>query len=105
MQKVGNRVKGVLDFFSVGSLAGSLFAPYRQISAGRVRGPIGVQLRAWGDRLFSRIMGAIIRLLLILTGLVTALVIAAVGGVVVVVWPFLPAMPLISLFLMQVGAA
>lgn len=103
MQMVGSRIRGVLDAFSVGQLAGSLFAPYRQISAGPVRGTVGDQLRAFGDRLFSRIMGAVIRSILILVGLFFAAVISAVGGLLIAAWPLLPVLPVIGAFLMQVG--
>ena len=54
------------DFFSIGLLARTLFSPYRQISAGRVRGPLPVQLRAFADRLFSRVIGGVFRTILTL---------------------------------------
>lgn len=103
MHGVGVRIQGVLQFFSVGLLLGSLFAPYRQISAGRVRGNLQAELQALGDRLFSRLIGAVIRLMLILTGLATALLVALFGLVVIAVWPVLPVAPLVGVFLMQAG--
>ena len=102
-RKVGGRVTGVLRFFSVGQLATSLFAPFRQISAGRVQGPLGVQLRAWGDRQFSRVIGAVVRLLLIGCGFVAAAFYAVLGAIMMVFWPLLPAMPLIGIILMVSG--
>lgn len=102
-RKVGGRVSGVLRFFSVGQLATSLFAPFRQISAGRVQGPLGVQLRAWGDRQFSRVIGAVVRLMLIICGFVGAGFYAVLGVIMMVFWPLLPAMPLIGIILMISG--
>lgn len=102
MQKVGSRAKGVLDFFSVNQLAGSIFAPYRQISAGRVQGTLGDELRAFGDRLFSRVIGGVIRLMLIFIGLFTAGVVAVFGLVLIAAWPFLPVLPIVGIFLIQV---
>ena len=58
------------DFFSIGLLARTLFSPYRQISAGRVRGPLPVQLRAFADRLFSRVIGGVFRTILIFVGMI-----------------------------------
>lgn len=101
--KVQARIRGTLGFFSVAQLAGSLFAPFRQISAGRVDGPIGVQLRAWGDRLFSRGVGFVVRSLLILAGVLVVVIVSIVGIVLCVVWPFVPVAPLIGLLLVGVG--
>lgn len=102
MQKVSGRVKGTLEFFSVGQLAGSLFAPFRQISAGQVSGTAGDQLRAFGDRLFSRFFGAFIRLMLIVVGLVSAGLLGLIGLVLIAAWPLLPVLPFIGIFLTQV---
>lgn len=99
LRRVGERVQSVLGFFSVPLLLGSLFAPFRQISAGRVQGSLQVQLQAWGDRLFSRVIGAVIRSLLIIFGLISVAFVAAAGLICVLIWPFLPAAPLLGLFL------
>lgn len=105
MRRVGAGSQRVLQFFSVGELAGSLFAPFRQISAGKVNGPLEAQMRAFGDRLMSRFVGAVVRSMLILAGMLTALVTGAGGVIAMVVWPFLPVLPLIGLGLMLAGFA
>lgn len=96
MRKCGDRIQHFLKFFSVGMLVGSLFAPFRQISVGRVEGPINVQLSAWVDRLFSRIIGAIVRSFLIVIGLASTAVLSLVCLAIIIVWPLLPAAPLIG---------
>lgn len=104
MQKVSGRVRGVLAFFSITQLASSLFVPYRQISATTSgHGTVGDQLRAWGDKQFARVFGAVIRIVLIAIGLVSAAFIGLVGLVLVAVWPFLPVLPFAALLLMQIG--
>ncbi len=92
------RVAGVLEFFSVGMLAGSLFAPFRQISAGKVRGSLDTQMRAWADRQISRGIGAMVRLAVILFGLVATLLMAIVAAALLALWPFVPVMPLVVVF-------
>jgi hypothetical protein len=106
-KRVGGRVKSVLDFFSVGLLLGSLFAPFRQISAGgSAQGPLGIKLRAWADRQFSRVIGAVVRLILIICGVALVLLTACVGLVMIIAWPLLPALPVIGLiFSLQGGFA
>jgi hypothetical protein len=103
VQKVSGRITGVLSFFSVTQLLLSLFAPFRQISAGRVQGPLGIQFRAWVDRLFSRGIGAVVRSLLILTGLIGVSFYAVLGLIMIIFWPVLPALPILGLILMASG--
>ena len=57
------------DFFSIGMLLGSLFAPFKQISASSGSGgTLQMKLQAWFDKQFSRFIGAIIRIILIFIG-------------------------------------
>jgi hypothetical protein len=89
------RVAGVSDFFSVGLLLKSLFAPFRQISMGRVRGPLGVQMRAWADRQTSRAIGAMVRLVVITFGLIATVIMGIVSLAILLLWPFVLAIPFI----------
>jgi hypothetical protein len=102
--RAGERVKNVLQFFSVGLLASTLFAPFRQIDAGGgVQGPLDAKLRAFGDQLFSRIFGAFIRLVFIFLGLFCAVFAGALGVVIVVLWPLVPVLPIGGLILSFMG--
>jgi len=91
------------DYFSIGLLASTLFAPFRQISAGRVQGPIGIQIRAAVDKLISRIIGAIVRLILIFVGAVWLFVQSLIGVLALVAWAFLPILPVIGFIVMLSG--
>jgi hypothetical protein len=102
-RRVVGRATGVLQTFSVGLLARTLFAPFRQISAGGVQGPLNAQVRALGDRLFSRIFGAVIRAFFILFGLVGALFMALLGLVQLVLWPLVPVLPVLGVILALTG--
>jgi hypothetical protein len=104
--RIGHRINTVMESFSVSLLMGSLFEPFRQISAGQVRGGgFDVQLRAFGDRLFSRLFGAVIRSLFIGMGLVGAFLTAIVGMVQLAVWPFVPFLPFIGIGLAIAGVS
>jgi hypothetical protein len=103
IRKGSERVESVLKFFSVPLLVTSLFAPFRQISAGRVNGPLNVQLQAWADRLFSRVIGAVIRSLLILIGLLLVAVMSALMLGVIALWPLIPFAPLVGMFMLGSG--
>lgn len=93
------------DFFSVGLLARTLFNPFRQISAGQVNGPLPLQLQAFFDRLFSRVIGFFVRSMVIICGLVVIVVRCAWTLVSIMIWVLLPILPLIGLILWQMGVA
>jgi hypothetical protein len=89
------RVAGVLDFFSVGDLLRSLFAPFRQISTDRVQGSLDKQIRAWADRQISRGIGAMVRLAVIVFGLLATLMMVIVAVGLLALWPLVPFVPII----------
>lgn len=99
-----HRIAGVMDFFSIGILLKTLLSPYRQISAGRVQGPLGVQLRAWFDLQISRVIGAMVRLSVIVFGLIATGLILFCALLLMIVWPLVPLLPLITTFVMFGGS-
>ncbi len=91
------RIDSLLDFFSFSLLLRTLFSPYRQISAGRVDGPLGIQFRAMIDRFVSRMIGAMVRIAVLVAG-IGALVVGAVGGIVhLALWPLMPLAPVLGI--------
>lgn len=102
-RRVGRRVDGVLESFSVGTLFRTLFAPYRQFSAGQVQGSFNVQMRALFDRTFSRFVGAFIRAILITIGFWGAVFAGVFGAIQLAIWPLIPLLPLIGLIGMLAG--
>jgi hypothetical protein len=94
-----SQVLRALDTFSIGLLLRTLFSPFRQISAGGVRGPIGVQLRAWFDRLVSRFVGAGVRMIVIGIGLAYLAGVLLFGFLRLAMWPLIPILPVIALIL------
>lgn len=97
------RLEGVIDYFSIGLLLRTLFAPFRQISAGQVNGPIGVQIRAFFDRLVSRLIGAAVRLVIIGIGTLAIGLSLLADGLLLAVWALVPLLPLLGLALFLLG--
>lgn len=102
-QKLDEGLGRTARFFSVGQLLMTLFAPYRQISAGQVQGPIGVQFKAFFDRTFSRLIGAVVRLGTIVTAGIALLFRALFGFIVALLWPLAPLFPVAGLIMAVVG--
>lgn len=102
-RNISLRLDGMVDYFSIGLLIRTLFAPFRQISAGSVDGPIGLKVQAYFDKLLSRLIGAFMRTVLLLAGSLL-ITLCALGGVVLLIcWLVAPLAPLIGLVLMLGG--
>ncbi|MEI6850602.1 MAG: hypothetical protein WCK26_01385 [Candidatus Saccharibacteria bacterium] len=92
-----------IDFFSLGLLFKTLFAPYKQISAGNVSGPIGDQMHAFFDRTVSRLVGSFVRTFMIIFGLVAMFAQAVFGVLFLFIWLVIPFLPAIGLIIMVIG--
>lgn len=92
-----------MDYFSIDLLVKTLFSPFRQISAGSVDGPVGLKLRAFFDKLISRIIGGIVRTIVLVIGLVTIILGLVIGVVYLALWAVIPLLPIAGLVLMLTG--
>jgi len=86
----------VYDFFSVGDLLKTLFAPFRQDVIDTRNAPLGVKLHVFGGNIISRVIGAMIRSTLIFVGLFMIALLAVAGFIALVIWPFIPIAPLVA---------
>lgn len=103
LARIRESIMSVYDYFSIDLLLKTLFSPFRQISAGGVRGPLAVQMRAFFDRLFSRVIGAFIRVFMIIFGSVALLFVVLLGAIRVGTWAIMPVMPIIGAVLSLTG--
>ena len=102
--RLAGRFSATLEFFSVGQLFGTLFSPFRQISAaGSSDGTFGGAFRASIDTLISRIIGAFVRSVTIIIGLVVIIFQALYEGVIIVAWWLLPLFPIAGFILFASG--
>lgn len=98
------RFKATLDFFSVGQLLSTLFSPFRQISAGPTGdASFGGAFRAMIDKLISRVIGAFVRTITILVGVIAILFQAVYEIIVLIGWWFLPLLPVVGFVLLAIG--
>lgn len=101
--RVGRRLMNLEDYFSIDLLLKTFFSPFRQISAGKVQGALGVQMRAFFDRLISRLIGAMIRLFVMIIGLLALAIYAVIGAVILVIWAVIPLLPIAGIVLFVSG--
>lgn len=102
-QLVSERLDKTLDYFSIMLLLKTFFAPFRQISAGKVNGPLGVKIRAFVDRIISRLIGAMIRSFILIIGLFVIVFQAIVGLIILLAWPLVPLLPVIGFAMFTIG--
>lgn len=92
------------DYFSIGLSLRTLFKPFRQIDAdGARKGSLDVILRAMFDQLFSRMIGSVARTFLIIIGSISLTLLVVTRAVWLIVWIFIPLLPLASLPLVMSG--
>lgn len=88
-QRIGARVVGVWQQFSVGILLRTLFSPWRRIVA--VPGKsFDAILRGMVDNTVSRFVGFFVRIFVLLAALILTSLAAIIGLVMVLFWPLLP---------------
>ena len=83
------RLQGVLNAFSVTQLTRTLFAPWRRIIT-EPGANITDRFRAWGDNIFSRMIGFVVRVFVLLGAIITLLGVAILTILELIVWPLAP---------------
>lgn len=96
-----SKLRYVSEVFSVPDMLTTLFAPFRQTYVGKAHGVSALQ--AFADRTFSRGIGFVVRLLLLLVALLAAVLVVVFGVCLCVVWPFLPFIPVVAIVLAGMG--
>ena len=98
-RRIGLKITGVVDYFSIGLLLKTLFAPFRQIDAGVQGRSLSDKFRAFIDRTTSRLIGGMLRGTMIIVGIITIVAFLVVGIVVTALWIITPLLPIIGLVL------
>lgn len=98
-----DRLNWCMNTFSVPTLLRTWFTPYKQTFAAGVKGSLGDHIRAFIDKFISRVIGAIVRTILIFLGLIGALLVLVSGLLLLAAWPVVPLLPLIAVGLMVMG--
>ena len=96
IKKLLERVSNLADFFSFGTLFRTFFAPFRQIDSFiSTSASIGERFSAFVSRTVSRLVGACTRFFILLAGLLLILLSFIFGLIMILVWPFIPLLPIV----------
>ncbi|WP_129734746.1 hypothetical protein [Candidatus Nanosyncoccus alces] len=98
-------LSSVTDFFSMDSLIRTLFKPYRQISAASASSTasLDIKFHMFIDRLVSRFIGFISRLVLLLAGTFIIIIGSVFSLIFIILWPLIPLLPIVGIILSTTG--
>ena len=105
IKQLKNFFLSIADFFSMDSLVRTLFKPFRQISAETAseNSSLDLKFQMFLDRLISRVVGFFSRLILLIVGIVLMLCGGICGLVLILIWPFIPFLPVAGIVLTVLG--
>jgi hypothetical protein len=84
-----DRLSAVLAEFSVTQLLRTIFAPWRRIIS-YPGASLADRWQAGLDNLFSRVIGFIVRLLVLIIAFICLVVVALLTALEIIIWPLLP---------------
>lgn len=103
-RRIGARFMRTIEFFSIGQLVATFYAPFRQISANvGSDGSVGGAFRSFIDQLISRIIGSFVRGLTIILGIVTIILQAVYEVIIMLAWWVVPLLPMIGAVMFAIG--
>lgn len=97
------RLESAMDYFSIGLLLRTMFSLFRQDGAGGSGGSISMKMQRFLGRLISRFIGAGVRFVVLVVGLVTITIIAVGSLISLIIWAIVPILPFIGLILTLSG--
>lgn len=89
IRNFGPRLRRIAGAFSAGQLIRTLFAPWRRIIT-YPGASLAERFHAWIDNLVSRVIGFVVRLLVLLAALVVFSLVAVFSVLEIAAWPLLP---------------
>lgn len=104
-KEVFEKLSGLADFFSFGTIFRTFFSPFRQIDSGILadNASLSERFSAFVGRSISRLVGALVRLFIAIAGLIAIVLGAIIGFLVIGIWPFVPFFPLVGILLAIFG--
>ncbi len=103
--KLWSKLGDTADFFSIGSLLRTLFAPYRQIAANEQGESVDAKFMVFLDRLVSRLVGGVTRIFIVLFGIIVLIFQMLMSIISLIVWPLLPLVPILFIVLFMMGVS
>jgi hypothetical protein len=88
-KNIGPRIRNIAATFSVNQLLRTLFQPWRRIIT-YPGDSLGAKIRAWGDNVFSRAVGFVVRSIVLFAALIVMIFTLLFSIIELIIWPLLP---------------
>ncbi len=95
-----NRLVVSADLFSISLLIRTMFNPYRQISADTSGASLSEKIRAFFDRLLSRVIGSVMRSFMVIFGSIVMVLQVLFEILTMIIWLFMHILPVLGAILM-----
>ena len=94
------RFSSFAEWLSIPILLKTLFEPWKQIKTYTGQNtPFNVKIHIFFDNLFARAIGFLIRTFVIIFGLIVLLGVTIFGIILAVLWPIVPALPVVFIIM------
>jgi hypothetical protein cdiviTM7_02844 len=97
------RLESALDYFSIDLLLKTMFSLFRQDGAVGSGGALNIRIRRFFERLVSRLIGACIRSIVLIIGLLVITILAITSLFSLIVWAVIPVFPFIGVIITLSG--
>ncbi len=99
------RSRWLNEAFSISALVRTWMSPFKQTYSSAKQGSIDLRVRAIVDNFVSRLVGTLLRTVIIFVGLLGIGVTLIFGLVSILIWPFIPLAPIFAVILFVSGAS
>lgn len=96
---VNERINWVNQAFSIPAMIRTWFSPFKQTYSNTNKGSIDMRVQASIDNFVSRLIGTLLRTILIFVGFLGIIASLATGILIILIWPLVPWFPVIAIFL------
>lgn len=93
------RLKKWISYFSMPNLARTLFKPFKQNYGRSRKGGLDAIIQVALDNFVSRVIGFLARSVLLFIGLICIFIVLVSGLLILLIWPLIPALPILSILL------
>lgn len=99
-----DRLASVGDTFSIKLLFETLFKPFKTISSDGTNSlALSDQIRAFFDKMLSRTIGAIVRIMMIFVGFIVMIIQIIINVIILMFWLIMPIIPFAGLIMTILG--
>lgn len=93
------RIKWLNEAFSISALARTWLSPFKQTYSKANKGSIDLRVQAVVDNFVSRLIGLLLRTIIIFVGLLGMGISLIFGLISVLIWPLIPLSPILAVIL------